>query len=523
MRRPLLFLLTLVFSKIYCLAQSPELTRIKASIPHISDGLHYVDALNRMAMLLYETNIDSTFYYTMQARDIADRHDYEKGKTDALNNMGVVYDIKGNLQLALRYYDEAYTGYTQLHDPVNRVQTLMNMAMVYKETGKNRRAVKEFDAALVLGNKLGNDSIMSLAIYNYLLEYPGRFNRNSTDRYINKAQHIANKYRDERTVLAINQLLADNMIARGNNVQGINLLGKTIDTAINKKLYYITMDILIDMGDQLSLTDRGKAAAVYRQGLAIAEKNGYLFYSQLMARKLFDFYTADHDSLAAANYSRQLVGLHDEQEKLDRESGIDYLDYALKDQQVKSLELLSGYQRDLLLLVLLGCILAIVIVMVIRYNLKQARRQNDQMKTTLSALEQSQTDNTRMMQIVAHDLRNPVSGMYAVAAMMLDEPGRPESDRILLEMIKTAGQNSLDLVSDLLQVQFKAEELTKEPVDIGQMLRYCVSLLANKAEAKGQYINLQTQAFSLPASREKLWRVISNLIANAIKFSPSEQ
>jgi signal transduction histidine kinase len=154
---------------------------------------------------------------------------------------------------------------------------------------------------------------------------------------------------------------------------------------------------------------------------------------------------------------------------LDRESGIDYLDYALKDQQVKSLELLSGYQRDLLLLVLLGCILAIVIVMVIRYNLKQARRQNDQMKTTLSALEQSQTDNTRMMQIVAHDLRNPVSGMYAVAAMMLDEPGRPESDRILLEMIKTAGQNSLDLVSDLLQVQFKAEELTKEPVDIGQM------------------------------------------------------
>jgi len=521
MRRPLIFLFALVFSKIYCFAQSPELTRIRTSMPHISDSLRYVDALNRMAMLLYETNIDSTFYYTMQARDIADRHDYEKGRTDALNNLGVVYDIKGNLQLALRYYDEAYTGYTQLHDPANRVQTLMNMAMVYQETGKDKRAVKEFDAALNLGNKLGNDSIMSLAIYNYLLEYPGRFNRNSTDRYINEAQHIANKYQDERTVLAINQLLADNMIASGNNVEGINLLGKTVDTAINKKLYYITMDILIDMGDQLSLTDRGKAAAVYRQGLAIAEKNGYLFYSQLMARKLFDFYTADRDSLAAANYSRQLVGLHDEQEKLDRESGIDYLDYALKDQQVRSLVVRSKYKTYLLLLVLLTCLFAITIIVFIWHNLKQAKRQNEQMKKALNALEQSQADNTRMMQIVAHDLRNPISSIYSVATIMLDEPGRTENDKLMLEMMKTSGQNSLGLVSDLLQVQFKVEDLKKEPVNIGEMLDYCVSLLAGKAGEKGQQINLQSQLFSISASGEKLWRVVSNLIGNAIKFSPS--
>jgi signal transduction histidine kinase len=41
-----------------------------------------------------------------------------------------------------------------------------------------------------------------------------------------------------------------------------------------------------------------------------------------------------------------------------------------------------------------------------------------------------------------------------------------------------------------------------------------------KAEAKHQQINLHAESFTLPASREKLWRVISNLISNAIKFSP---
>src|ERR1700744_109372 len=117
-------------------AQSRELTSLKASLAHSSDSLHYVDALNRMAMLLYEKNVDSTFYYTRQARDIAGRLDYDKGKADALNNLGVFFDIKGNLQLALRYYDEGYAAYRQLKDSANCVQALMNIAMVYKEIGK---------------------------------------------------------------------------------------------------------------------------------------------------------------------------------------------------------------------------------------------------------------------------------------------------------------------------------------------------------------------------------------------------
>src|ERR1700744_4076992 len=129
MKKVLLFLLILSV-KFLCYAQSPELEKIKTELPQIKDSLRYTDALNRMAMLLYEKNIDSTFYYTRQARALAERLDYNKGKTDALNNLGVFFDIKGNLQLALRYYNEAYAGYSRIKDSVNRVQTLMNIAMV---------------------------------------------------------------------------------------------------------------------------------------------------------------------------------------------------------------------------------------------------------------------------------------------------------------------------------------------------------------------------------------------------------
>src|SRR5690606_9141702 len=52
------------------------------------------------------------------------------------------------------------------------------------------------------------------------------------------------------------------------------------------------------------------------------------------------------------------------------------------------------------------------------------------------------------------------------------------------------------------------------------LLRYCVDLLQNKAREKRQNIILNSHPVVIMANREKLWRVASNLIANAVKFSP---
>jgi signal transduction histidine kinase len=190
-----------------------------------------------------------------------------------------------------------------------------------------------------------------------------------------------------------------------------------------------------------------------------------------------------------------------------------------KQDQVKSLYLM---------IVISFSVLAVSVALFLWYNWKKIKKlhgqvseQNNHMQKALTALEQSQADNTRMMQIVAHDLRNPIGGMFSIASIMLDGTGRSEDDRMMLELIKTSGKNSLELVSDLLQVHTKAEELKKEPVDLSQLLRYCVDLLRHQAEAKGQQINLQAIPVTIPVNREKLWRVVSNLIANAIKFSPT--
>ncbi|HEX9510450.1 MAG TPA: tetratricopeptide repeat-containing sensor histidine kinase [Puia sp.] len=193
-------------------------------------------------------------------------------------------------------------------------------------------------------------------------------------------------------------------------------------------------------------------------------------------------------------------------------------------------ELKTGY----LTLAVLFLAMAVIIIYLVWQNWRRSRKnvtvltslnqriqtQNDHMQKALSALEQSQRDNTRMMKIVAHDLRNPIGASGSIAALLLKKPDLPKDQKPLLELIHTSSQNSLELITDLLHVNTIPEEMKKEPVDMQATLQYCVELLQFKAASKRQRLLLKTVEASILGNREKIWRVISNLITNAIKFSP---
>src|ERR1700744_2054237 len=152
-----------------CVAQKESIAGIEKQLPTVKDSLKYTNALNRLAMLIYERDVDSTFYYAGLARDIAYRHNYNRGKADAANNLGVAYDLKGNSQLGLRYYNEARMLYMKMNDPANVVQAYMNIAMLYNEMGKKNSVATNFYKAFTSGKSLQRDSIMSLVYVNYLI------------------------------------------------------------------------------------------------------------------------------------------------------------------------------------------------------------------------------------------------------------------------------------------------------------------------------------------------------------------
>ncbi|WP_442590843.1 tetratricopeptide repeat-containing sensor histidine kinase [Pedobacter sp. AW31-3R] len=525
--KPLVILFVLMVNLSVCTGQTDNVQMIQAQIPRITDSLKYVDALNRLAMLYYERNLDSTFNYTTRAREIANRLDYTKGKADALNNLGIVFDLKGDLQLALRYYNESYNYYKAIADSSNIIQTSMNIAMVYTELDKKQKSMDIYKDIFSSGKSLKNDSIMSLVIYNYMLQYPEALNKDSISAYIDKAKSIALKYKDTRVLLAINQLIGVNAIKNKEREKGIAILQKTLEETLKENNFYLSMDMLVSLGDLFVGTDSAKAIAYYKQGLKIAELKAFHVYAKIFVKKLHDFYTVENKNTEAFYYSEQLVKLFEIQEAVNNKSGVDYMEYALKDQQLELARTQSKYQFGFLILALLLCVMTIVIIIILWRNWKNTQKTAEALRlqfkhseATMETMDIMNKNYALLIKVVAHDLLNPIGAISAMTGLI--PKGSISADvQEYIDLIQSSSKNCLELINELMKTDFDQQQnLTKTVLDIGQLLRQCGMLLAFRARDKRQELVLHNHVeVSISGDEEKILRVINNLIVNAIKFS----
>ncbi|SDG28290.1 Signal transduction histidine kinase [Dyadobacter soli] len=511
-------------------AQVGKIRELQLSLPAIRDSSNYVDVINRISLLFYEQNADSTLYYALQARQIAYRNDYAQGRADATNNLGVVFDIKGNIQLALRYYNDAYNQYVSLGDSSNIVQTLMNIGSVYNVSGRDDKAQSNYDRAMALGDRIEHDSITAIVIYNYILLYPQKFSRNRRTTLIDRAYRIAEKYRDVRLELAIDQLRATEFIEAGQREKGLAFLEETLDKTLALQLNYLSMDLLIDLGDQYLAEDRVRAIGFYNKALDLAEQKNYRMYARDVCRKLYGYYEGRKENAEAFVYSQKLLKLSEEQAEIDRVSGIDYIEYAVKDQQLISAQLKSKYNSEMLTLAVAVCVLTLLSIIVLWRNWKLSKKTNRvltmqfrQLESTTDALEKSNQNYARLIKIVAHDLRNPIGGINALCSLLQDDDTTAEEGRQYVELIRESSTTCLHMISDLLQTDFdfNETEVNKKPVDLPVFLDHAVTLLTFRAAEKNQRLVLDDPSQAIVnADPEKLLRVLNNLIVNAIKFSP---
>ena len=511
--------------------QVEKIRILKQSLPSIKDSTRYVDAINRISILFYEQNADSTLYYALRAREIAFRLEYARGLADATNNMGIVFDIKGNIQLALRYYNDAYNQYRALNDSSNIVQTLMNIGSVYSVSGKDQKALANFEKALSLGNLIVHDSITALVIYNYVLIYPQKFTEKQKSAYIERADKISEKYHDLRLKLAIQQLTADNLIENKKKKQGVELLERTLASALDMQLYYLSMDLLIDLGNNYLEDGAEKGVTFFKQALGIAEQKSYRMYAQQICKRLYAIYQDRGDNATAFIYSKKLLKLYEEQTEIDRVSGIDYIEYAVKDQQLVSQKVEAEYSQRLLWLAVAVSVLTLLSIIFLWRNWKLTRKTNEvltmqfrQLESTTEDLEKSNNNFARLIKMVAHDLRNPIGAIHSLSTLLQDDELTSGERGEFVQLIYESSNSCLTLISDLLQTDFNfhESELKKEPIDLPAFLQQTVAMLTFKANEKKQLLVLHESApATITADRDKLLRVLNNLIVNAIKFSPS--
>jgi two-component system sensor histidine kinase VicK len=154
---------------------------------------------------------------------------------------------------------------------------------------------------------------------------------------------------------------------------------------------------------------------------------------------------------------------------------------------------------------------------------KQINEQKVNLEKALDELKYSSQEKDRILRAVAHDLRNPLGGIASLTSIMVEESEHDKDLSDQLKLIKETSTDTLELINEILEAtNTSSADLKKQWVEVNALLNNSIDLLRFKAAEKHQQILLEglENMVELNINREKIWRVLSNLIVNAIKFSP---
>lgn len=132
-----------------------------------------------------------------------------------------------------------------------------------------------------------------------------------------------------------------------------------------------------------------------------------------------------------------------------------------------------------------------------------------------------------VLRIVAHDLRNPLNTISLSAGLLRETiPGDREAERRQIGVIERSIERADRLIRDLLDVARMAGRhlnVDRKPEDSTRLANEAVDLHRGLARQKGLRLEAEIPE-SLPAieaDRDRILQVFSNLIGNAIKFTPA--
>lgn len=141
------------------------------------------------------------------------------------------------------------------------------------------------------------------------------------------------------------------------------------------------------------------------------------------------------------------------------------------------------------------------------------------------SLEKMNSFKNKLMKVVSHDIRSPLTGIIGAAEFLeegeMEEEDLPELAKIIQE---SAGQIQ-NLINDLLDTElaeFGKLSYEPEPTDINDIMEELNRTFRFSARSKNISLSysFENSIPELSIDRNKFTRILSNILSNAIKFTP---
>lgn len=451
---------------------------------------------------------------------IAKNYLNKRSLADYTYRMGMIMYKQAHYKQAAQYFKESYAQSLSVPDDskddfpafYRRQELLDNIAISYKHCGNIDSAVFYFDKTLAFINS-NNERFKNRA--NMLEMARGVIYGNKAEALI-----IGQQYDNAKGLLR--KSIAINLRKGGDNRDAQLSEIKLAQIYYNQHKSDSLYKQLINLRKQLDIvnnpdaeTDWNRLMGAYYLGKKDAVKA--LTYIQNY-HLLKDSAIKRLSSLKESDVNQQLVSFE-------------------KQYEIENLSNNNKLQKIYLSVAVICALMAIAIVFLVWRNWSRSKldvitvknlneeisSQKKDLEKALEEIKNSSREKDRILRTVAHDLRNPLGGIASLTSIMVEETGYDTDLQYQLKIIKDTSSDTLELINEILEATNNTPtDLKKQLVEVNSLLNNSIELLRFKASEKHQEIVLDAldTVEQLYINREMIWRVISNLISNAIKFSP---
>lgn len=422
-----------------------------------------IDALNLKSEFLYSVDVEKSIALSSKALRLSQEADYRPGEAFALMNLAIANDIKGNPEIAIRYFHQAIHLFKLEKDDENLSYCYSQLGVCYFTQFQYDNSNWYYNKAIALCKKLKLDIDLADVLVN---------------------QGITFTYQKKEKEAVANFRRAIDIYLRNDYEQGLgpayNSLAKIyhekqeFDTAID---YYLkAAEIAKKYDNDLNLTSTynglsnayinlkqyGKAHEYALKSLEAVKNTGAKEREAFAYYTVSDSYAASGDFRKAYEYQKRYADLKDTvftsekssalaemQARFEVESNKQKLKEAKLKQQIQS----ETYARQLTILaVALVLILIVLIFLFLLFRNKRRIHQLLEQKYEMSQMNLEQKES--MMGEIHHRVKNNLQMVHAILDLQARDLKDPESMQLIEDSL-----NRINAISLIHQKLYQTENI----------------------------------------------------------------
>ncbi len=426
---------------------------------------------------------------------------------------------------ALNYYDSALMVFEKIEDPLQAGKIHLNTAGIYFKLDEFRSCIEHSESAIerlessrdfesltkafhllaAANEKLDRYKNASKAFKQFIVFQDSVHNENKA-----RIEELINKYTENANRMVF-QNLEQSYIQQELDTMSEALLRLDIEN------YRKNIELL--------LTERELQNAVIKN-------------QELEQRKQLQDIELYKQQLAAEEHENKIARLQTEMRERELELANRKLEQVRKEQQIKTLEQeqklsafelqKAGAQRIILILSVVIIFIVLVFMVLGYYNIRKSKvkitAKNKLIEENNQKLQELNEEKNRLIRIVAHDLKNPLTSALTMADLIKKRPPDDlHSDRQhtfgLIRRSLIRMQEMINKILDIKAIDEEKVNLELEAINVKQVMYYVVELFEEKLSQKDLQLMTDIKESYVLVDRNYFTQILENLVSNAIKFS----